>query len=74
MIQCPGKWETAIFTESAVGWLQPDYTTTGSWNPNGPPVSVPSDAIVISDATAAPEPPLDPPGILSKFHGLWQAP
>src|SRR5699024_478517 len=39
-----------------------------------PPVSVPNEPKVMSAATAAPEPPLEPPGILFKSHGLWQAP
>src|SRR5690625_1193458 len=39
-----------------------------------PPVSVPKEAIVISDVKAAPDPPLEPPEIFSKFHGLWQGP
>src|SRR5699024_12401090 len=39
-----------------------------------PEVSVPSEAMVKSAATAAPEPPLEPPAILSVFHGLLDAP
>src|SRR5688572_32931902 len=35
-----------------------------------PPVSVPSAAAVKPDATAAPEPLLDPPEWCSLFHGL----
>ena len=35
-----------------------------------PPVSVPSAASAISAATVAPEPPLEPPGMRSGFHGL----
>jgi hypothetical protein len=39
-----------------------------------PPVSVPR-AVVVSRATrAAPEPPLDPPGMRSWFHGLRVVP
>jgi hypothetical protein len=36
-----------------------------------PPVSVPSAASAIPVATAMPEPPEDPPGILSGSQGLW---
>ena len=36
-----------------------------------PPVSDPKDPIHISDATAAAAPPLEPPGIRVRSHGLW---
>src|SRR5207302_6695520 len=39
-----------------------------------PPVSVPVVAAARPAAIAAPEPPLDPPGIASTFHGLCVAP
>src|SRR5690606_34291809 len=39
-----------------------------------PPVSVPSDAIDIWDATAAPDPPLEPPGIFVRSHGFLHGP
>lgn len=35
-----------------------------------PPPSVPSAMVVIPEATAAPAPPDDPPGLYSVFHGL----
>ncbi len=35
-----------------------------------PPVSVPIDKQAIRAATLAAAPPLDPPGMQSKFHGL----
>ena len=41
-----------------------------------PPVSEPSDAMARSAATAAAEPPLEPPGTWSRFQGLrvtWNA-
>jgi hypothetical protein len=36
-----------------------------------PPVSVPSAAFTIPDATAAAEPPLEPPGIRSSAAGFF---
>src|SRR5712691_13266318 len=36
-----------------------------------PPVSLPSAAIASPDATAAADPPLEPPGTRSRPHGLW---
>lgn len=39
-----------------------------------PPVSVPKAAKAKPAATAAAEPPLDPPVVRSKFQGLWVAP
>src|SRR5664279_4105631 len=39
-----------------------------------PPVSVPIAIGIIPAATAAPEPPLDPPGTHSRLWGLWTAP
>src|SRR5688500_15981353 len=39
-----------------------------------PPVSVPRAAAHSSAATAAAEPPLEPPGIVCKSQGLWVAP
>src|SRR5699024_3102553 len=39
-----------------------------------PAVSVPRVVKLISAATAAPEPPLEPPGTLSAFHGLATGP
>ncbi len=39
-----------------------------------PPVSVPSAASTIPAATATAEPPLEPPGMRSRSHGLRQAP
>src|SRR5918911_4737413 len=39
-----------------------------------PPVSVPVVPAASPAAIAAPEPPLDPPGIASRFHGLRVAP
>ncbi len=39
-----------------------------------PPVSVPSDSGAIEAATAAAEPPLDPPGTRSRSHGLRVGP
>ena len=39
-----------------------------------PPMSVPNDAWVIQAATFAPLPPLDPPGMHSRSHGLWTTP
>ncbi len=39
-----------------------------------PPVSVPSEISLNPAATAEPEPPLEPPGMASVFHGLRQAP
>src|SRR5699024_1308671 len=39
-----------------------------------PAVSVPRVVKLISEATAAPEPPLDPPGTLSAFQGLATGP
>src|SRR5690625_7348049 len=39
-----------------------------------PAASVPSVEKDISDATAAPEPPEDPPRSLSRSHGLWTGP
>ena len=40
-----------------------------------PPVSVPRAASAMSAATAAPEPPLEPPGMRAGFQGLrhWPA-
>src|SRR5207244_1925941 len=35
-----------------------------------PPPSVPTDSAPIPDATAAPLPPLDPPGVRPGSHGL----
>ena len=39
-----------------------------------PPVSVPSAPRQVRAATAAPDPPLDPAGKRSGFHGLRQVP
>ena len=39
-----------------------------------PPVSVPSAIGAIPAATAAAEPPEEPPGVLSKSHGLFTFP
>ena len=39
-----------------------------------PPVSVPSAPTHMSAATAAPEPPLEPPAICAGFHGLRHCP
>src|SRR5579864_4611606 len=39
-----------------------------------PPVSVPVANGTIPAATAAADPPLDPPGMRSRSHGLWIAP
>ena len=39
-----------------------------------PAVSVPRVVKLMSAATAAPEPPLEPPGTLSRFQGLCTAP
>src|SRR5215831_3324321 len=39
-----------------------------------PPVSVPVVATARPAAIAAPDPPLEPPGITSRFHGLWVVP
>src|SRR5699024_7852148 len=39
-----------------------------------PAVSVPKEAMVASAATAAPEPPLEPPGILFIFQGFLTGP
>src|SRR4051794_41891129 len=39
-----------------------------------PPPSVPSANGTIPAATAAPEPPLDPPGVRSRSHGLRVSP
>src|SRR6202023_572544 len=36
-----------------------------------PPVSLPSAATASPDATAAADPPLDPPGTRSSAQGLW---
>ena len=41
-----------------------------------PPVSVPTAALAMPAATAAAEPPLEPPGTRSRSHGLrvvWKA-
>src|SRR5947209_19964185 len=35
-----------------------------------PPPSVPTDRGAIPAATAAPDPPLEPPGVRSRFHGF----
>ena len=35
-----------------------------------PPVSDPNEQIAVSAATTAAEPPLDPPGIVSRSQGL----
>ena len=39
-----------------------------------PPVSLPSATQVMPEATAAAEPPEEPPGTRSKSHGLWVGP
>ena len=39
-----------------------------------PPVSLPSASGASKAATAAAEPPPEPPGIRSRSHGLWVAP
>ena len=39
-----------------------------------PPPSLPCAIGTIPAATAAAEPPLEPPGVRSRFHGLWVAP
>src|SRR5437870_13868321 len=39
-----------------------------------PPVSVPSAHTASPAATAAADPPEDPPGTVSRFHGLWTGP
>src|SRR5436190_18610110 len=39
-----------------------------------PPVSVPSAHTAWPDATAAADPPEDPPGTSDRFHGLWTGP
>ncbi len=39
-----------------------------------PPVSVPSAQTASPAATAAAEPPLEPPGTVSRSHGLWTGP
>ena len=39
-----------------------------------PPMSLPWATATIPDATAAPDPPLDPPGEWSRFQGLRVGP
>src|SRR5215472_6897991 len=39
-----------------------------------PPVSVPSASGASKAATAAEDPPEDPPGTFARFHGLWLGP
>jgi len=39
-----------------------------------PPVSVPIVPAAISAMVAAPDPPLEPPGMRSRSQGLWVAP
>ena len=39
-----------------------------------PPVSVPNAAGTCPAATAAPDPPDEPPGTLSRFHGFRVGP
>ena len=39
-----------------------------------PPVSLPMAMKTMPEATAAPEPPLEPPGMRSVSHGLRTAP
>src|SRR5438046_299313 len=39
-----------------------------------PPVSLPSDARPRPAATAAADPPDDPPGMYPSFHGFWHVP
>src|SRR5690242_9723676 len=39
-----------------------------------PPPSVPTDSGAIPAATAAPDPPLEPPGVRSRFHGFLVRP
>src|SRR6516225_10941235 len=39
-----------------------------------PPPSVPTESGAIPAATAAPDPPLDPPGVRSRFHGFLVSP
>src|SRR5262249_31324019 len=39
-----------------------------------PPLSVPSAHTASPAATAAADPPEDPPGTVSRFHGLWTGP
>ena len=39
-----------------------------------PPVSLPSASVTCCEASATAEPPLDPPEMRSRAHGLWVVP
>ena len=58
-------------TQPCVG-RKPLIPLIDAGNRTDPPVSEPNDPIHIPAATAAPEPPLEPPGIRSVFQGLRQ--
>ena len=53
---------------------RPEMPQSDAGSRTDPPVSVPIAATQRSAATAAPEPPLDPPGIRSGAAGLTTAP
>ena len=66
-----------VNVEYAQDWLTEDLESTGQkqagWRTD-PPVSDPRDAAAIPAATAAAEPPLDPPATRSRAHGFRTGP
>src|SRR6184192_2162762 len=63
----------ALLTRPYVGF-RPTHPHSEAGMRMLPPVSVPVVPAASAAAIAAPEPPLDPPGIASRFHGLCVAP
>ena len=62
-----------LLTRPMVGRI-PTMPFTDDGSRMEPPVSVPSAPRQVRAATAAPDPPLDPAGKRSGFHGLRQVP
>src|SRR5690625_5069480 len=74
VVQSPRQREASIFGNQAMGWFQTDESTGGRRNTDRASGVCTECGKDISDATAAPEPPEDPPGTLSRSHGLWTGP
>ena len=56
-----------------MGFIPTTPQSAAGWRID-PPVSVPSESGAKPAATAAAEPPDDPPGTRSTSHGLWVTP
>ena len=69
----PGRPGRSGDTPPYVGFTPTVPVTAAGWRID-PPVSVPTASGASNAATAAAEPPPDPPGMRSRSHGLWVGP